>query len=254
MYCEGLDSDLEAAGRNDYTELSRATMDQALSTSLTAEEACGWLLHSASFRTLPEKLTRFYSGTEDELKALLRNGLNSLHPDAGSRDAIRHNITNWFSPVKGIDDRTISTQYAYEISFLLGLTLDTADQFLIMVTGEGVHYRDLGEFILAFGLKRRMSCREALELKDELMREVGPFLQRDDTPKNYTKLCKEDISLLSTRGELRNYVLEHKSIFGAYRNTAYEYFSGMMKVLQGEGTEASVEELVAQNLYRRIVQ
>lgn len=236
-----------------YTRLSQAMFGKALSASLTASEACDWLMSTTDFRTLPEKLTRFYQGTEEELKALLRKALCELHPDPKEGDAIRHNVRNWFTPPGGIDSRVISPQYALEICFILKLPIETADEFLKSVTGEGIHYRSLDEFVLAYGLMQGMDCRQAMLLRDRIVLEAGLPAKQALIPQGYTKLLREEAASLSTEAELRDYVRDHKDVFGAFHNTAYEYFTDMMDVLQNEGTGASVDELVMKNLFRRFV-
>ncbi len=234
--------------------LSQKAYEFATFPTLTPQAAAEWARNNDFFRTLPEKLIRFYPGTPEEMRTLIRDGLYANHPAEKERESIRKNVSNWFSKKSGIDERTISRNYAIEICFILNLSLKSADDFLRAATGEGLHYRNLGEFILAFALRHRMGFEQYAALREELERltEILPK-STSDVPK-YTRASELAVQELQTVTQLRAYVREHSGDFSSIHNTSYDYFMEMLEVLQHGGTHASVEELVTQNLYRRFVQ
>ncbi len=236
-----------------YTAMSQKAFDTATDELLTAEKAVQWLLETKQFRTLPEKLLRFYGGTADEMKTFLRQALNQLHPDAKERESIRKNVSNWFTQQKGIDDRTISRGYALEICFILKMDVATADAFLRAVTGEGLHWRSLEEFAAGYALRQGLTEQEYRALVASLTESMGTP-EDPRIPEGFTRANREVVQTLRDEAALRTYVADHRADFSEYRNTAYSYFTDLMDVLQNNGTEATVAELVAANLYRRFVQ
>ena len=236
-----------------YTTLTQIKHDQAVSGSLTPEMAVDWLYRSKDFRTLPERLSAYHDGDADGMKAALRDGFAKTHAEPKEREAIRKNLTNWFTRVDDIDDRTISRPYAFEICFILGLSLDNADDLMRSVTGEGIHYRNLEEFIIAYALRQGMDYARMRQLRDQYANEIRAQYDREDIPEGYTATGCEAVLKIDDVEELRDYISEHIDAFSACHNTAYGYFVGMMDALQHDGTDASVSELVMQNLYRRLV-
>ncbi len=236
-----------------YTELSQEAFEYATFPTLTPQEAADWVKNSSCFRTLPEKLMKFYSGTPDEMKTLLRNGLGEIHNSPKERESIRKNVNNWFSKAKGMDDRTISRNYAIEICFILKLSLEQADEFLRSVNGERLHYRNICEFIAAYGLAHGLSYDQYIELQTSIESEYKDYDFSNTKSEIYTRLSANALLEQHNEDELREYIREHKDEFSNYHNTSYAYFTDMMKVLKNGGTDASVRELVTDNLYRKFV-
>lgn len=236
-----------------YTVLSKKAYEFATFPTLTAQEAARWVESEGSFRTLPEKLLSFCPGAMEEMKAQIRTGLCRNHPSGKEQESIRKNVNNWFTRKEGMDDRTISRNYAIEICFILKLSLDRADQFLRAVNGEGIHYRNLGEFILGYALKQQMTYEEYLDLRRELEALAEALPKESQGEENYTRSSELALKELGTEEALGEYIREHAGDFSSSHNTSYAYFMDMLDALQNGGTNASVEELVTQNLYRRFL-
>lgn len=237
-----------------YTSLTRAKFERATRAELTAEQAVEWLLSARDFRTLPEKLLKFFPGTADEMKKALRDGFFAAHADPKERESLRKSISNWFAPAKGIDDRVISRQYAFEICFILKLSEQRADELIRLVAGEGIRYRSLNEFVLAFALLNGLSLERANELANRAAELYGAPEQNSAAPEGYTSENRDAARELTSEAELWEYIESNQRMFSAYRNTAYEYFTDMLSVMLEEGEDASVEAIVERNLYRRFVE
>lgn len=237
----------------EYTELSQHFFDEATSVDLDPSDAAQWILCAQQFRTLSDKLLRFYDGTAEEMKALLRRELSILNPDPKEKEAIRKNVGNWFSDKSVIDDRKLSRRYAFDICFILKLSRDRANEFMKLTTGEGIHYRNTEEFLLAYALDKGMSRGQADELTERMLDFLAQLPEEGNTVDDYTQTYYQALTTLDSEAELQDYLLEHRAGFSRYHYTAYRNFTDMMNVLQSEGTDASVRELVEQNLFRRLV-
>lgn len=238
---------------HEYTYLTQKAYEQALVSDMEPEQAVDWIMHAAVFRTLPEKLLKYYQGSEEELKKTLREGFFSVHTEKKEREALRRTMANWFAPVQGIDERTISRPYAIEICFILRLSLERADEMLRSVAGMGIRYRDAGESVAAYALNSGLSFPEYRALLERLRADGLLDPVKTETSKTFTPLLASVVGGLRTEEELRAYLTENRAYFGAVRNTAYSRFMEMLKVLTDEGTNASVSELVENNLYRRFL-
>ncbi len=236
-----------------YTTLSREVYNHARFSELTPQAAAEWISGASCFRTLPEKLMKFTYGTMEEVKVRLKTGLCAIHTSPKEQESIRKNINNWFSHPKGIDDRVISRTYALEICFIFHLSLADADEFLRSVNGEGLHYRGVQEFVAAYALNLEYTYEEYTRLLEDILKE-SVQVKTEVNAEKYTRSFAEKIRTIHTDSELKAYVREHRGNFSNYHNTSYAYFMDMMEALQNGGTDASVEEIVAQNLYRRFVQ
>ncbi len=236
---------------NEYTTLSRAAFDQAVNTPMTPEMATQWIVESAHFRTLSDKLCKYYQGTPEEMKKHLRAGFNEHHADAKERDSIRVSINNWFSAPKGIDDRTISRPYAIEMCFILRLPLQKADQFLKDVCGEGLHYRDQHELAAAFAIENGLDYPAFAALDKRISAMPAP----DEAPNenSFTPTAAEALRHIGTEEDLLSYIAEHRADLSSFHNTAYAYFTDMIQVLTEEGIDLPIGKLVEENLYRGLV-
>ncbi len=238
---------------NEYTVLSQEAYEQAVAEGMSVENAVEWMMRTDVFRTLPERLLKFYDGTADELKACLRSGFFEAHTDKKEQESIRKSLNNWLSPVKGIDDRTISRSYALEMCFILKLPLEKADDWMRTVAGMRIHYREAQEFAAAYALKKGLSLKAYRELLEYLRAENCFELSQAPDEEAFTPTVAADVRDLDSPEDLRDYLTNNRAQFSAAHNTAYARFMSMMKVLLDEGTDTSVGELVEQNLYRRFL-
>lgn len=238
---------------SEYTFLTQQAYEQALVSSMEPKQAVEWILHAAVFRTLPERLLRYYDGSADDMKSVLRDGYFSVHTDRKERDSLRKNITNWFTVVRGIDDRLISRPYAIEMCLILRLSLERADELLRTVAGMSIRYRDAEESVAAYALNSGFTLAAYRQLLDRLRAEGLLEPADSQTPKTYTPLLESVVAGLRTEEELRAYLMQNRASFGTEHRTAHARFTEMLGVLLDEGTNATVSELVEQNLYRRFL-
>lgn len=236
-----------------YTELSQRAYDLAVAPGMDSRQAADWLMHAAVFYTLPDRLLKFYSGTAEDMQRLLRDELYRSHTDARERDSIRKNIHNWFTPARGIDDRTISRPYALEICFILKLPLERADELMKAVASMGIRYRSPDEFVAAYALDNGLTYAQYTQLLAQLTAKGLLELSRTEARESFTPVVAAALRKLHSVPELENYLRENRGDFSAVHNTAHAYLTDMLDVLQNEGTGATVSELVERNLYRRFV-
>ncbi len=223
------------------TELTRIMFDRVISIR-SVEQAAQVLLETGSFRTLGDTL-RSFSGC-DEPKKLLVNGWMALHPSE-NRDSVDKKIRNWL----GGRICSISKEDAFQISLLLGLTLDRTDTFLKQACGEGIHWRDPEDIIWSYGILHRKSYAEIR----------GMLAQYDAIPKPgrgeeaadaYTAEVREKLEPVLSQSEdaLLNWLSREQAALGTYHNTAYRLFAQCMDLLESAGqTETQLEKARAES-------
>lgn len=250
---EGYTNGQGAGNVSEYTFLTQQAYEQALVSGMEPQQAVEWILHAAVFRTLPERLLKYYDGSADDMKSVLRDGYFSVHTDRKERDSLRKNIANWFTTVRGIDDRLISRPYAIEMCLILHLSLERADELLRTVAGMSIRYRDAEESVAAYAINSGLTLAAYRQLLDRLRAEGLLEPADSQTPQTYTPLLGSVVVGLRTEEELRAYLVQNRASFGTEHRTAHARFTEMLGVLLDEGTNATVSELVEQNLYRRFL-
>ena len=70
---------------------------------------------------------------------------------------------------------------------------------------------------------------------------------------SFTPVVAAAVRMLHSVPELKRYLRENRGDFSAAHNTAHAFLTDMLDVLQNEGTDATVGELIERNLYRRFV-
>jgi len=198
---------------SEYTVLSQCFFDEATSVSLDPTNAAQWIMCAQQFRTLPDKLLQFYDGTADEMKDLLRRELSLLHPDPKEKESIRKNVGNWFSSKSVIDDRMLSRRYAFDICFILKLSQARADELLKLTTGEGIHYRNIEEFLLSYALDKGMTRQQADMLQQRIMNRLAQLPETNDEVNEYTQFYSQALTTMDDESDLMNYIIEHRAGF-----------------------------------------
>lgn len=231
-----------------YTKLSQDAL-QPIIQNVSAEEALSWLKTYSSFRTLPEKLQKVYPGSLSEMESVLKAGFKSIHTDPKERDSIRKLIPNWFSKIDGIDDRTVSRNYAFEICFILNLRWETSKELIVSLTGEGIHYRNLDEATMAYCLLNGKTYADYIALipnvKKAAMTDTGGEAIK------YTNIIRHDLEDIHDDAVFLTYIRNNAKSFLETQSTAHAYFLDMIGVLTDEESRMTVREVVEQNLYRR---
>lgn len=210
---------------NYMTETSAVHWDYLIQENLTAKEAVNFLKSDMKLRTFADNLTEFYH-QEDLEKRLIAGFVNDT---GGKEDSIRRKVQNWMQNKNLPSGR----DELFHICFILGLDEEESDFLLKRLDGQGIHCRDTEELIYAYCLKCGISYTRAKELVQELVQEELESGQEDVM----TAEVREKFRLLKQEEDLLQFILEQKSLFGKYHNTAYRYFHTMLGLLTKEGGE-----------------
>ncbi|MBQ1255734.1 MAG: hypothetical protein IIX93_00455 [Clostridia bacterium] len=230
------------------TELSRM-MFERVKDPMTISQAAALLEEGAKFRSFADKLNAFAYGRD--VRSLLTKGLMANHPEA-KFDAVDKKVRNWLNG----RTQSVSKQDAFELAFVLSLSLEDADRFISMVTEEGIHWRDVKELAYGFALSKGMSFPEANALYERMPKEAN-----EADADTGTALIKNDILSITDEKELVSYVEGACSMLGKFHNTAYSLFMDYMRMLEDAGIadgltgekSMSVRDILDSYLYRRTV-
>lgn len=230
------------------TEMSRMMLARA-KDPMSVSEAVGLLEEGAKFRSFADKLNAFAYGRN--IRVLLTEGLMENHPEA-KFDAVDKKVRNWLNG----RTQSVSKQDAFELAFILSLSLEDADRFISMVTEEGIHWRDVQELTYGFALSKGMRFSEAQALYERMPKESN---EADYDAS--TALIKNDILSISDEKELVSYVGRALSALGKFHNTAYALFMDYMQMLEDAGIvdgltgekSMSVRDVLDSYLYRKTV-
>lgn len=231
------------------TEMSRMMLNRA-KDPMSISEAVHLLQESTKFRSFSDKLNAFAGGRD--LRKLLTEGLMKNHPEA-KFDAVDKKVRNWLNG----RTQSVSKPDAFELAFILTLSLEEADRFIAMVTEEGIHWRDVQELVFGYALSKGMTFDEARALYERMPKGGA----KTDSTGAGTALIKNDVLAVSDEAELVEYVKEAASLLGKYHNTAYNLFMDYMAMLEGadisdglsEEKEMSVRDVLDSYLYRSSV-
>ena len=262
---------LEYQKYSDMTMLSRQKYDLARS-SLSLAEACHELRENANVPLIREVLVKEAGiPPEDtfELTRILRAGLAEITPEL-SADSIRKNVTNWLAP----NTHLISKKSAIQLACLFSADISGAENLIMRLCGERLHWRDPNELIFGYALNTGRSYQEALGLfADFSGRGIFNFLDGD--PEVLTESLEYDLLHISSDEDLEHYLLEHGKQLGTFHNTARQTASEFLAFLKrpvdadyltaeeplshGSGgakyvkEDISVQQIVLNNLYGYII-
>ena len=215
------------------TQTSAYMFENATSGRLSVQEAARWLNSEAQLRSLREKLERFVGG--QELRPLLVKGLAENHPDQ-PRESIERKVRGWLND----PGRTIRKRDAIELCFILGLSVDQADEFLSMVSEETFHWRDPEEIVFIYALDHGMAYPAARALNDEMQGKLKKKRKEsaEVAEDSYTAVIREEIRRLNSTEELVDYLQQAQSRLGSFHNSAYQLFMGFWELLE----QAAIED------------
>lgn len=215
--------------QNNMTSLS---YQAAVSGSLTIQEAVRFLEKEAKPRNLSETLQKFYK--KQDLRKTLLEGLMRNHPDL-KKETAEKRVREWLNRK---DRRFLKKKDAIEICFILGLSIEEAEQFTAMVSEEAVHWRDPDEIVYIYALLHHMDYLEAQEL-DQRMKKILSEAKKTKNPpeRAFTHLVRAEVLALHTEEELEQYLKNEAERLGKYHNNAYRQFTEMLEILASPATE-----------------
>lgn len=208
------------------TELSQYNYNEAAGEDRSIQEAIAFLEH-ADMRTLWEKIEKFSHGKE--LQKLLVEGLLE-HDPSQKRESVARRVRGW---MKYTMNQTIKKKDAIELCFILGLSVEEADEFVALVSEEGLHWRSPDEIVYIFALKQGMSYQEAQKLNEEMKRKLSTVREsREPAQDSFTPVIRAEVAALRTREELEDYLTEAVPRLGRWHNNAYKLFMEMLEILE----------------------
>ena len=130
-------------------------------------------------------------------------------------------------------NQTIKKKDAIELCFILGLSVEEADEFVALVSEEGLHWRSPDEIVYIFALKQGMSYQEAQKLNEEMKRKLSTVREsREPAQDSFTPVIRAEVAALRTREELEDYLTEAVPRLGRWHNNAYKLFMEMLEILE----------------------
>ena len=231
------------------TEMSRIMFNR-LMDPMNISDAVGLLEEGARFRGFADKINAFSFGRN--VRTLLTEGLLENHPES-KFDAVDKKVRNWLNG----RTQSVSKQDAFELAFILKLSLNDADRFISMVTEEGIHWRDVMELTYGFALSKGMTFKEAQALYERMPKTEKETVSASAS----TSLVKNDVLSISDEAELALYIEKMIPQLGKFHNTAYNLFMDYMAMLEDAGIvdglseekAMSVRDVLDSYLYRQSV-
>lgn len=240
-------------------ELTQLMYGMATSPSLTRAQAVEHLIRDAHLRTIRETLSKYAHISMDDPKAIqsffTEKLLEQSAPDT-KRDNVSRKVRMWI----GGNIQSISKQGAIQLSFVLGLSLEKANQFLYRTCGEGFHWRDPEELVFLYALKENMTYLQALNLRDDMAKK-GLLTSENSCTEAFTGFVRQNVEQISDTEELEDYLRQSQGQLGKFHNTAYTFFRGYLNLLCApeiddlldSEKEISVREVTATYLHEAII-
>lgn len=220
----------------------------------TPEQMAQFLNKGALFRDFGQVLREVYPG--EDLAECLKEGMARITGE--DRAGISKKVGN---SLKG-KNLPKNRETLFQICFVLGLDEGAAFRVLGTALDTGIHYRNPGELVYAFGLRTGMDYEDARALREQtemwVRKEMESWAFGGMEGKAYTKQVRDAFAQVRTRQELTDFFQEHMGEFGYLHETAYRKFTELLKTLTepvgalGEGQEEkyTMEEVV--RLYIRM--
>lgn len=225
----------------DLTELSREAFDLARNEMVTIDDAIHYLEENIQLRSIYSKFMKYSKGRDaSALKDILIEGLVRNHPEIG-RDSHRKRVEGWLNPK---NTNTLYKHDAIEAAFLLGLTLDEADGFVTMITGERLHYRNVDEIVYIYGLNNGLDFQQTRELSERMGKHLeGAKDKKNELPgkSDMTDRILPLVKSLHTEKELQRFLEEQAGHLGKLHNTAYTMFTEMISKLKNPVSKDSID-------------
>jgi len=232
----------------------------ATAESLTLSQAVEQLKRDAHIRTVREVLAKAAGIPESEpkvLQAFLVEKLMENSPPGTLPDSVQRKVRMWLKD--GV--QAISKQSAIQLSFILGLSVEEANEFLHRACGEGFHWRDPGEIVFLYALEEGLRYREALDLYAAMEQKGVLALQGGEPAETLTDVVRTAVEKIGSAAELEDYLRESGPQLGALHNTAYSLFRAYLDLLidpeinddlEAE-TKLSVREITDTYLHQKFI-
>lgn len=207
-------------------------------TRLRDEEIIELLQAKAEVWTFPRLLEEVIGDTAALRRVLTKKMIEYDESGEESREQISRKVRNWFNGKNQPSNR----EEMFKICFALGLSLEQSEMLLLSAEESGIHYRNPRELIYAFCLKKGYSYPEAQELVRESGQEVFPQKALDyqkmvrqssksESAEYVTVSVKDEFRHIDSTEELKQFLENHKTVFGLHHNTAYRKFRRMLDCL-----------------------
>ena len=220
------------------TQITRKMFETATRIQ-SVEDAARVLRTTGEFRTLGSIL-RSFSGNENP-KNMLVDGLMEWNTGTG-RESLDKKVRNWL----GGKTRSVSKHDAFIMSRVLKLSLDRTDEFLKMVTGEGIHWRSPEDIAWAYAVVQNLTPEQTLALLEQV-KNLGktPKESSDPASLHYTADVRERLDTVLEGGqeELIAFLRENRNRLGSMHNTAYTLFAHYMDLLEEGCGDGDIEKL-----------
>lgn len=228
---------------------------------LTLSEAERELRENMCPRTVREILAKTIGldpADKDTLSKLLKKKIKDLNLNL-RENTINRDVNNWMD-----DDCTfISKENSIRLSFALGLGLSKAEDLIVLLCGEQLHWREPSDIVYGVALNIGMSCADAEAFYQRFNENNLPGAEESDaevhTKKSeiFTQLVKKDLLAISSPEELEAYLLSHWKMLGEYHNTAHATVSEFMGFLKapydGVDEKLSTAAIASECLYGKFI-
>lgn len=194
------------------TEISKKQLEFVMKQDLTPEEIVAFFASDFQIRKFSDVLNRLYPGGDLEKRLI----------QAFGRD---RTVRNWLRDCNLPANR----ESVFQIAFALELDEIKANELLLYVFGEGIHYRNEKELIYAFSLKNGQTY-EAAKASARAFQDRGK--QDEESGDVVTNTVRLAFSGVSSEEDLIDFMLAHNMDFGKKHNTAYRYFMEMLSYLK----------------------
>lgn len=229
--------------RDGLTEISARQFDFVTRENLTPREAVAFLRSGMQLRTFRDILLQV-CGTEDREKQLIQGLLEQ--DDTQQPDSVRKKVRNW------MNGKSLPTERedVFRVCFALKLDLAAAERMLILLTQQGIHYRNIREMVYAYCLRYGMNYCHAFSLAQQLDKgkESG-----NSKKEPVTHMLRQEFQSVKAEEDLFSFILRNRENLGTTHNTAYSYFCRMLDLLTGETLDGEGQysmEYVADNYLR----
>ena len=220
--------------KREMTAMTGRFYQEAVSDILTIEAAVRFLEQEAKERTFREKLDKFAKG--QDLRERLVQGL--LRNDPGrNEDAVRRRVRGWLS----VQNRhSVKKMDAIEVCFILGLSLQEADEFVTLVSDEALHWRSPDEIVFIFALQHGMTYREAVKLNGRMQQYLAETKEaKEPQEDSFTPIVREEAAALKDEEELADFLKRMAGRLGRLHNYAYQEFMDRIELLTNPETESA---------------
>lgn len=222
-----MDFSVSLSADPEMTVLSKEMFECAMSIH-SVKDALNILMSYRQFRTLKDILNAFANGAD--LRTALVDGLMSWQPTA-VRENVDRKVRNWLNG----STTSIRKQDAFVLSRILKLSLEQTNEFLKMISGEGIHWRNPEDIAWCYAIVRDMEPAQILELLDRVeaigtMKKAKPDIPSD----HFTQEVHDRLqSVLSEDTDTLIAVLESEwGRLGKFHNTSYQLFTQYMDLLK----------------------